>query len=130
MRGYKSVFDRPLGTFYRKGEGYLDDNNDWKEPVAYSFEVTGDMQPYHLRYSKQMEAPRGFTLTDAKYVSSKHCLKTVNDTEGTGADFTIINGREFYVWAVGDWSGTNLPTSVYKDYILIQKGLNNDGGAY
>ena len=127
MRDYKSVFDNQTFTVQRYAATYLDANNNLVTPDASTFDITGDMQPDKLRQEQQLEAPQGYTLQDAKYLSTKSDLNTIEDVTATRADTITISGRKFYVWRKMDWSGGPLATDKYKDYTLIMERLPNEG---
>jgi hypothetical protein len=127
MRGYDSVFNQQVLTIQRKGASYLNENEDLVIPDDVTFDIKCDIQPIATRMTKQVEAPNGYTLSSAKYVSTMHILNTLDDEAAIAADETIINGRKYYVWTADNWNNGPLSTDRYNDYILVMKRLPNEG---
>lgn len=127
MRRYKSAFDTQTFTVQRYSPSYLDDDNNLVTPDSNTFLITGDMQPYKLVQTQQVEAPTGYTLKDAKYLSSKDDLDTMDDVTATRSDTITMDGRKFYVWRKADYSAGVLSTDAYTHYILIMERLPNEG---
>ncbi len=129
VRKYKSVFDVFKLTFYSKAQSYMDENgNVVSEDAGTGKCVTGDLQPYTLRQKSFVAAPSGYTLIDAKYLSTTAILSTIEDVSSTGADYCIIQGRKYYVWRSMNWNGGALSTDHYNDYVLVLESLGNDDG--
>lgn len=127
MRGYNSVFNKQVLTIQRKAAGYFNSNRDWVIPDAAPFDIKCDIQPLSIRMTKQIEAPNGYTLDSARYVSTMAVLNTMDDVTSTAADETTIGGRTFYVWTSDNWNDGPLSTDRFNDYIFIMKRLPNAG---
>lgn len=127
MRGYNSVFNQQTLTIQRKASSYIDDNENLVIPDADPFDIKCDIQPLNVRMTKQVEAPNGYTLSSARYVSTMAVLNTLDDETATAADETVINGRKYYVWTSDNWNDGPLSTDRFNDYILVMKRLPNEG---
>lgn len=127
MRGYNSIFNQQTLTIQRKAPSYLDANEDLIIPDDAPFDIKCDIQPLNVRMTKQVEAPTGYTLSSARYVSTMAVLNTLDDEAAIAADETTIGGRTYYVWTSDNWNDGPLSTDKYNDYILVMKRLPNSG---
>jgi hypothetical protein len=99
--------------FYRTVEG-----------ATTTFEATGSLQPFR-RGTLTTTLPEGRKAEDALVFYSNVPLKSADPYESTPPDKTTINGREFEVFDVGDWSTTTIITNLshYKTILLgVEEG--------
>jgi hypothetical protein len=80
-----------------------------------------------MRAPQQVDSPEGYTLSGAMWMSSQTKLNTIEDVSATPADVTTIEGREYYVWKVLDYTGSRLGIDKYLEYAMIMKALPNEG---
>jgi hypothetical protein len=129
VRKYKSFFDVYPLTFFSKAESYLDTDGNLISPDSGNKKkITGDLQPYTLRQRTFAPAPSGYTLNDAKYLSTIAILSTIEDVGSVGADYCVINSRKYFVWKSLNWNGGALSTDHYNDYVLLLESQGNDDG--
>ena len=104
------------------GSGYYNTAGDWVEGSTTTVETKGSLQPFK-QGDNQTILPEGITANDTRIYYTVTQLKTGSQYIKQDADYTVIDGLEYEVFAVEDWSRYGLSVDHYK-CILVRRDLN------
>lgn len=113
-------------TFTRRTAETVDEFGDVVEGTASTFTAIGSLQPFR-RGDVTSVLPEGKKAEDAVVFYSNVELRSADPYDQTPPDTTVINGRTFEVFDVGNWSTTTILTNLrhYKTVLLgVEEGDN------
>ena len=112
-----SLLARTKLVFYSEAEGYYNDAGEWVGGDLSTTSLKGSLQSFR-RNTKQLLLPDGISSSDARVFFTTTKLKSSDEFGDTQADYTVINGREFYVKEVEDNTGYGLMADHYKCLLI------------
>lgn len=114
-------------TFSRFAEGEWGEDGRWTDGIETNFDAQGNLQPFKAG-KQQFILPEGKTADDAYMFYTKTQLQTASQFTDTTADTTTIDGQEYYVQAVEDWSKQGMLVAQHYKTLLIRKDQDTNGG--
>jgi hypothetical protein len=109
-------------------DGYYNNDGDWvASQDIIAINCKGNIQPYikgSVKNGTQIVLPEGIRLTDTRILFTVAKLRTSDDVDWTEADIVMIDGHEYEVFMMMDWSEQLAHTSHY-EYIIIRRDKMN-----
>lgn len=121
-----SLRKRSTLTIYRYTEGYYQGGRWVDGALEPPFDITCNIQPYR-QGEESIFLPEGTRADDVVIIYTQTELKTADQFTSTEGDYFQLDGRDYKVYAVENWSRSNLKLDHYKVY-AIRRDIPTNGG--
>lgn len=109
-------------------DGHYNNDGDWVASTAMvEVVIKGNCQPYvkgSVMNGTQLVLPDGIRLTDTRILYTTAKLRTSDDVSWQESDLVVVDGLDYEVFMVMDWSNQLQYTSHY-EYIIIRRDKMN-----
>ena len=114
----RSLRRRTSLTFKRPSEGYLDrTTRKWVIPSPSDVEAIGNLQPFRSG-AGQTVLPDGLTQNDALVYFTETPLQSSSQFTKVNADYVEVDGLEFEVFFVENWTRASMNLDHYKATLI------------